>query len=84
MVAEVGEMITEGAELTITLAVFDGAVTGVEAQSVTLTQTVCKPASGGEQIQEDEVAPGTAELSRYHWYVNEEVPPDVLDVNVCD
>jgi hypothetical protein len=67
MVAEVGEMITEGAELAIRLAVLDGAVTGVEAQSVTLTQTVCEPDSNGEQTHDDEVAPDTAELSRYHW-----------------
>jgi hypothetical protein len=67
MVAEVGEMITESSELTITLAVLDCAVMGVEAESVTLTQTMCEPDSNEEQIQDDEVAPDTVELSRYHW-----------------
>jgi hypothetical protein len=43
MITELGEIVTDRAESTVTLAVLDSAVTGTEALSVTLTYTLYTP-----------------------------------------
>jgi hypothetical protein len=64
MVTGVGEIVTESAAFTVTVAVLDVTVTPTE--SVTFTLIVSEPADEGEKVQEAPVAPDCATPLRYH------------------
>jgi hypothetical protein len=65
IVTEVGEILTESAVLTVTLAMLDFAFLLV--LSVTFRYTVHEPEDVGVKIQVGFVAPGIEALLRYHW-----------------
>jgi hypothetical protein len=64
MVTDVGEIATESAAFTVTVAVLDVAVTPTE--SVTFTQMELEPTDEGEKVHFALVAPDTATPLRYH------------------
>jgi len=45
---------------------------------------VYEPVEDGVNVQDELVAPETAALFRYHWYVYDGVPPVTVDVKVLD
>lgn len=72
IVREAGEMLTSGAEFTVTVAVFDFEL--APSLSVTLTCTAYDPGEAGVNVHVEDSASVTGVPFKYHWYVNGGVP----------